>query len=48
VLEVRGLPVSDDLRERVTTCTDLARLDDWLNRVRTVERAEDLFGKAAD
>ncbi|WP_369030588.1 hypothetical protein [Streptomyces adonidis] len=48
VLEVRRLPVSDDLRERVTTCTDLARLDDWLNRVRTVERAEELFGKAAD
>lgn len=48
VLEVRRLPVSDDLRERIATCTDLARLDEWLNRVRTAECAEDLFGKAAD
>ncbi|WP_239134751.1 hypothetical protein [Streptomyces sp. SID12488] len=46
VLEVRRLPVSDDIRDRVTTCADLARLDDWLDRVGTVERAEDLF--AAD
>ncbi|MFE0327549.1 hypothetical protein ACFW08_12260 [Streptomyces sp. NPDC058960] len=43
VLEVRGLPVSDAVRERITTCTDLARLDDWLARAGTVERAEDLF-----
>ncbi|MGW5605151.1 hypothetical protein ACWEWI_03450 [Streptomyces sp. NPDC003753] len=43
VLEVRGLPVSDAVRERITTCTDLARLDDWLDRACTVERAEDLF-----
>ncbi|MFF3376327.1 hypothetical protein ACFYXF_25660 [Streptomyces sp. NPDC002680] len=48
VLEVRRLPVSDDIRERVTTCADLARLDDWLDRVGAAERAEDLFGKAAD
>ncbi|MFI1356953.1 hypothetical protein ACH4TV_25740 [Streptomyces sp. NPDC020898] len=44
VLEVRRLPVSDGVRERVTTCADLARLDDWLHRARTAERAEDLFG----
>lgn len=43
VLEVRRLPVSDDIRERVTTCTDHARLDDWLDRAGTAERAEDLF-----
>ncbi|MGY1498218.1 hypothetical protein ACW4TU_16710 [Streptomyces sp. QTS52] len=43
VLEVRRLPVSDDIRDRVTTCADLARLDDWLDRVGTAERAEDLF-----
>jgi hypothetical protein len=43
VLEVRRLPVSDGIRDRVTTCADLARLDDWLERVGTAERAEDLF-----
>ncbi|MGW0337498.1 hypothetical protein ACWD0J_37740 [Streptomyces sp. NPDC003011] len=43
VLEVRGIPVSDSVRERITTCTDLDRMDAWLERSRTVERAEDLF-----
>ncbi|GAA3867307.1 hypothetical protein GCM10023084_20540 [Streptomyces lacrimifluminis] len=39
----KRLPVSDDIRDRVTTCADLARLDDWLDRVGTAERTEDLF-----
>ncbi|MFI5677833.1 hypothetical protein [Streptomyces cellulosae] len=43
VLEVRGIPVSDSVRERITACTDLDRMDAWLERSRTVERAEDLF-----
>ncbi|MEV7016540.1 hypothetical protein [Streptomyces sp. NPDC093991] len=43
VLEVRGLPLSDDVRQRILTCTDLDRLNDWLDRSGTVERAEDLF-----
>ncbi|MFL4906455.1 hypothetical protein ACJ6WF_25540 [Streptomyces sp. MMS24-I2-30] len=43
ILEVRGLSVSDDVRERISACTDLARLDDWLDRSGTVERAEELF-----
>ncbi|MGW4734073.1 hypothetical protein ACWEQC_33730 [Streptomyces shenzhenensis] len=45
ILEVRGLPLSDDVREHITSCTDLARLDDWLDRAGTVERAEDLFSE---
>ncbi|MEU4034276.1 hypothetical protein [Streptomyces collinus] len=48
VLEVRGIPVPDDVRGRVTACTDPDRVSDWLNRARTVERAEDLFGEAGD
>ncbi|MCZ9347598.1 hypothetical protein NGM37_58925 [Streptomyces sp. TRM76130] len=48
VLEVRGLTVSDDVRARVTGCADLARLDDWLARAVTAERAEDLFGAEED
>lgn len=43
VLEVRGLDVSDDVRERVTGCTDLDRLSDWLDRAVTVAEAEELF-----
>ncbi|MFI2377082.1 hypothetical protein ACH5AO_18695 [Streptomyces sp. NPDC018964] len=45
VLEVRGLPLSDDVRQRISTCTDLDRLNDWLDRSGTVERAEDLFSQ---
>jgi hypothetical protein len=48
VLEVRRLSISDDVRERITTCTDLARLDDWLDRAGAVERAEDLFRAGAE
>lgn len=48
VLEVRGLAVTDDVRARVSGCTDLARLDDWLDRSGTVERAEDLFVTGPD
>jgi hypothetical protein len=46
VLEVRGLAISDDVRTRITTCTDLASLGDWLDRAGTVAHAEELFGEA--
>ncbi|MEV0218630.1 hypothetical protein [Streptomyces sp. NPDC050704] len=48
MLEVRRLSISGDVRERITTCTDHARLDDWLDRAATVERAEDLFRTSAE
>jgi hypothetical protein len=48
VLEVRGLVVSDETRDRVTNCTDLVLLDEWLDRAGTVERADDLFGEEAE
>ncbi|MGI3201984.1 hypothetical protein ACRJ4W_33450 [Streptomyces sp. GLT-R25] len=35
MLEVRLLSISDVVRERITTCTDHARLDDWLDRAGT-------------
>ncbi|WP_225886410.1 hypothetical protein [Streptomyces canus] len=35
--------MTDTVRERIPSCTDLDRLDTWLERSRTVERAEDLF-----
>ncbi|MGW1025469.1 hypothetical protein ACWD4J_17490 [Streptomyces sp. NPDC002577] len=46
VLEVRGLSISDEVRERITTCTDLDHLSDWLDRAGTVTHAEDLFTEA--
>lgn len=45
MLEVRGIPVSDSVRERITTCTELALLDVWLERSKAVTRAEDLFAE---
>ncbi|MGW7564863.1 hypothetical protein ACWGJV_01105 [Streptomyces tendae] len=43
VLEVRDLVITDAVRERIVTCSDLTLLNDWLDRAGTVERAEDLF-----
>ncbi|MFD4262949.1 hypothetical protein ACFWR9_36390 [Streptomyces sp. NPDC058534] len=43
ILENRGIAASDDVRTRVSDCTDLARLDDWLGRAVTVDQAEELF-----
>lgn len=48
ILNARGIPVPDSVRERITTCTDLDRMDAWLERSRTVERAEDLFADGLD
>ncbi|WP_199815540.1 hypothetical protein [Streptomyces griseus] len=48
VLEVRGLAISDDVRESIITCTDLDRIDDWLVRAGTVSRAEDLLTEAPE
>ncbi|MET7680081.1 hypothetical protein [Streptomyces sp. NPDC005423] len=48
VLEVRGLPVSDEARERIVGCTDLDRLNDWLDRAGTVDGVEDLFVSVPD
>ncbi|WP_328358735.1 hypothetical protein OG800_21230 [Streptomyces sp. NBC_00445] len=45
VLDARGIAVPDSVRERITTCTDPDRVDAWLERSRTVERAEDLFAE---
>ncbi|MFF8100964.1 hypothetical protein ACF07S_14515 [Streptomyces sp. NPDC016640] len=45
VLKVRGLTVSDDDRERITTCTDLDTLTAWFDRSLTTTTAEDLFAE---
>jgi len=43
VLEERGLPVSDEDRERITSSADSSQLDQWLRRAVTAAKASDLF-----
>lgn len=43
ILDVRGIEVSNSVRERVTACTDVDVLTTWLDRSLTVSDAEDLF-----
>ncbi|MGW0825113.1 hypothetical protein [Streptomyces sp. NPDC002845] len=43
VLERHGIPVPEDIRERVTSCTDLDTLMLWFDRSLTANTAEDLF-----
>ncbi|MFC4012752.1 hypothetical protein ACFOY2_36350 [Nonomuraea purpurea] len=44
ILEERGVPVSESVRERIQNCTDPALLDQWLLRSLKVTTAEELFG----
>ncbi|WP_263167794.1 hypothetical protein [Streptomyces sp. SCSIO ZS0520] len=43
VLELRGIEVSQDVRERMAGCADPVLLDRWLERAPTATRAEALF-----
>lgn len=43
VLAARGITISDEVRERVTSCTDHDQLTEWLSRAVHVEAADDLF-----
>ncbi|WP_152990452.1 hypothetical protein [Sphaerimonospora mesophila] len=43
ILEVRGIPVSDAERARITACSDLKQLDEWARRAVTVTSTGDLF-----
>lgn len=43
ILEWRGIPVPDSVRERVNECSDLARLELWAQRAVHATDAEDLF-----
>jgi hypothetical protein len=43
VLAARGIQVSDEIREHITSCTDLEQLSAWLRRAITVTTAGDLF-----
>ncbi|TDC47423.1 hypothetical protein E1281_26275 [Actinomadura sp. KC345] len=43
MLEARGVVLSAGVRGRIESCTDPDRIERWIQRAATVERAEDLF-----
>ncbi|MDI3418091.1 hypothetical protein [Streptomyces luteolus] len=43
VLERRGFDVSDDVRERITSCHDQSLFDAWMDRALTAEQVSDIF-----
>lgn len=43
ILEDRSVPVSEEARARIVTCTDLDQLDAWLHKVIKVSNADELF-----
>ncbi|MFJ9982252.1 hypothetical protein [Streptomyces cyaneofuscatus] len=46
ILTVRGVPVPDEARQRVTACTDLAVLDVWFERAITALTADAVFDES--
>ncbi|MEV1081638.1 hypothetical protein AB0I98_25895 [Streptomyces sp. NPDC050211] len=44
-LDKRGIPVPEDARERITSCTDLDTLTLWFDRSLTATTAEELFAE---
>lgn len=42
-LERRGVPASDEVRQRITECSDVELLDLWFDRAFTVSAAEEIF-----
>jgi hypothetical protein len=44
VLDTRGVPVPDAIRERILACADLAQLETWLRRAVTATTAADVVG----
>jgi hypothetical protein len=46
VIDARGLEISDEQRDRVQACTDLALFHTWLARAATATTAEEVFGDA--
>ncbi|GAA3444641.1 hypothetical protein [Planomonospora venezuelensis] len=48
VLTARGLEVPEEIRDRITACTDLARLESWAARAATVQSVHDLFGETGE
>jgi hypothetical protein len=43
VMGEKGIAVSEEIRERITFCTDLDLLSQWMRRISTIETADQLF-----
>jgi hypothetical protein len=43
MLESRGVAIPDDIRERVTKCTDIDQLERWAKRAAVIDDARDLL-----
>ncbi|GGV90372.1 hypothetical protein GCM10015535_46320 [Streptomyces gelaticus] len=45
ILDRRGVPVDDTVRERIGSCRDSELLDTWSDRALTATTADELFGQ---
>lgn len=43
VLEARGIGIRDEVRTRITSCSDLQQLDGWVRRAAIVRTIDELF-----
>jgi hypothetical protein len=43
VIAARGFSVPDDIRERVTSCTDVTQLEEWADRAVVAATLEEIF-----
>ncbi len=47
VLSRQGIPVDDESRQRIMSCTDIATLDQWLDRALGATRLSEVLGDMA-
>lgn len=45
ILEARGIDLTDELRQKIMTCTDPQLLRRWLHRATTATTAEEVFAE---
>ncbi|WP_329615908.1 hypothetical protein OG244_24925 [Streptomyces brevispora] len=45
IFEVRGIAVTDKIREKITNCGDPQLLNQWLQRATTASSAEEVFAE---
>ena len=43
IIDSRTIKVTGEQREQVTSCTDIAQLDEWFDSALTAETAADIF-----
>ncbi|MGI5273267.1 hypothetical protein ACQEUU_29245 [Nonomuraea sp. CA-218870] len=48
LLETRGFALPDDIRARITACTDLDRLETWATRAVTAQTLDDVLADSED